>query len=73
LVSSLLAEFSPTAGIVTSADLTTVELLNDATSTKILLFFEFVVYGFILWFLVQEIVKVSLMKSFLGYEKRIIT
>jgi hypothetical protein len=58
-VSRLLAEFSPTAGIVTSADLTTVKLLNDAPSDKIQLIFEFVVYAFIVWFLVQEIFKVS--------------
>lgn len=59
MFSRLLAEFSPTAGIVTSADLTTVKLLYDAPSDKIHLLLELIVYAFIMWFIVQEIVKVS--------------
>lgn len=54
---SLLAEISPTSMVVTSTDFLIFRLFSE---NKIVLLMEYVVYIFLAFFVMQEIVKVSM-------------
>jgi hypothetical protein len=57
LIYSLLAEFSPTSMVVTSTDFLIIQLF---AMNRITQFMEYAVYVFVAFFIVQEIVKVSI-------------